>query len=134
MIAVAALAVAAGSASAQTLRADIPFTFRAGRSVLTPGTYKLNLSIAPNREFISMQNTDTGVSVLVAAFNRGDASTALTAKRVPALTFDCNCTRCALRELWTGVDSTSYHFRAPHLGRDGDVYTAEIALRPMKAD
>jgi hypothetical protein len=81
-----------------------------------------------------MQNTDTGVSVLVAAFNRGDASTALTAKRVPALTFDCNGTRCALRELWTGVDSTSYHFRAPHLGRDGDVYTTQIALSPMKAD
>ena len=134
MIAVAALAVAAGSASAQTLRADIPFTFRAGKSVLTPGTYKVNLSIATNREFLSMRNTDTGVSILLATFNRGDASRALREKGVPALSFDCNGTRCALRELWTGVDSTSYHFRAPHLGRDSDVYTTQIALTRMKAD
>jgi len=134
MIAVAALAVAAGSASAQTLKADIPFTFRAGTSVLTPGTYNVNLSVATNREFIRMQNTDTGVSVLLAAFDRGDASKSLKSKRVPALAFDCSATRCALRELWTGVDSSSYHFRAPHLGRDGDVYTTRIALSRMKAD
>src|SRR5258708_35623931 len=39
MIAAATLVVAAGGASAQTLKAEIPFTFRAGGVVMEAGKY-----------------------------------------------------------------------------------------------
>jgi hypothetical protein len=134
IMAVAAMAVAAGSASAETLKADIPFTFRAGNTLLTPGAYKLKMSVSINRHFILMQNEDTGASVMLATFVQGDASKNLKAKRVPALAFVCDNARCALTELWTGGEASSYYFRTPHLGHDGDLRTAEIALTQVKAD
>ncbi len=41
MIAAAALVVAAGAASAQTMKAEIPFAFRAGDKVMAAGTYRV---------------------------------------------------------------------------------------------
>ena len=134
IIAVAALAVAAGSASAQTLKADIPFTFRAGKTLLTPGTYKLRMAVSTNRDFLVMQNEDTGASVMLPTFIRGDASKNLKAKGLPALVLVCHDARCVLSELWTGGEASSYYFPTPNLGHDGGLRTAEIALTAVKAD
>src|SRR5215471_13394266 len=43
MIAAAALAVATGAASAQTMKADIPFAFRAGGQMLPAGEYRVEM-------------------------------------------------------------------------------------------
>ena len=66
MIAVAALAAAAGSASAQVLKAEIPFTFRAGKALMPPGSYELNLGAAPSRTFFILRNAQTKASVMLA--------------------------------------------------------------------
>src|SRR5271169_4577719 len=42
MVAAATVVVAAGTASAQNLKADIPFTFRAGGKVMAAGTYRVS--------------------------------------------------------------------------------------------
>ncbi len=47
VVAVAALAVAAVSASAQTYKAEIPMAFHAGANALPAGTYKLDVVRKP---------------------------------------------------------------------------------------
>ena len=42
LMAAAVVALAAGSASAQTLKADIPFTFHVAGVVMTPGPYEIS--------------------------------------------------------------------------------------------
>jgi hypothetical protein len=134
MIAVAALAVTAGSASAQVLRAEIPFAFRAGNTLMAPGAYDLNMAVSPSRTYFLLRNAETRRSVMLANFNVGDVTKSWKAKRLPTLGFECVDARCALRELWTADDSNAYYFRSPKLGRDGDVHVAEIVMTRLKAD
>ena len=134
MIAVAALAVTAGSASAQVLRAEIPFAFRAGKTLMAPGAYELNMEASPSRTYFLLRNAETKTSVMLANFNVGDVTKSWKAKGLPTLGFDCVDTRCALRELWTADDSNAYYFRGPKLGRDGDMRVAEIVMTRLKAD
>ena len=44
MIAAAALAVAAGTASAQTYKAEIPVSFRAADKLMLPGSYEVKVN------------------------------------------------------------------------------------------
>jgi len=131
---VAALAVTGGSASAQVLKADIPFTFRAGKTLMAPGTYEVKLDISNTRSFFMLRNTEARTSVLLANFNQGDVTPDWKAKGLPTLGFECVNAHCVLRELWTGVDSSSYYFRGPKLGRNGDTHMTAITMTPAKAD
>jgi len=134
MIAVAALAAAAGSASAEELKADIPFTFRAGKALMQPGTYELKMAVSDTRSFFLLRNTDTNTSVLVANFNQGDVPKDWQAKGKPIIAFECYGQECVLRDLWSGRNGSAYHFNGPKLGRDGDSHIASIAMRPSKGD
>ena len=134
IIAVAAFAAAAGSASAQVMKAEIPFTFRAGKSLMPPGSYELNLNATPSRTFFIMRNAETKASVVLANFNTGDVTKTWKAKGLPTLGFECFDAQCALHELWTANDSSAYYFRGPKLGRDGDPHIAEIVMTRVKAD
>ena len=58
MLAAAALVLAAGSAPAQTLKADVPFTFQAAGVVMTPGTYEIRNG-SKMAKFVVLRNTDT---------------------------------------------------------------------------
>ena len=88
MIAVAALAVTAGSASAQVLRAEIPFAFRAGNTLMAPGAYDLNMAVSPSRTYFLLRNAETKRSVMLANFNVGDVTKSWKAKRLPTLGFE----------------------------------------------
>ena len=134
IIAVAALAASAGSASAQVLKAEIPFTFRAGKALMPPGSYELNLGVAPSRTFFVLRNAETKASVMLANFNVGDVTKTWKAKGLPTLGFECFNAHCALHELWTANDSSAYYFGGPKLGRDGDTHIAEIVMTRVKAD
>ena len=46
MIAAAALVVAAGSASAQTFKAEVPVAFQVGNKTMAPGSYDVRLSVS----------------------------------------------------------------------------------------
>ena len=59
LVAAAVVVLAAGSASAQTLKAEIPFTFQAAGAMMTPGTYQiLHASNLASRHVV-LRNTET---------------------------------------------------------------------------
>ena len=73
MIAAAAIAAVAGSASAQTLKADIPFTFHAGGTVLPAGTYQIKVNSPNGAPIFVLRNADTGKASMVGERASGDA-------------------------------------------------------------
>ena len=60
MIAATVLLATAGTASAQALRADIPFTFKAGGASLQPGSYEVLLN---NNHVVTMRNIYSGDAI-----------------------------------------------------------------------
>jgi len=134
MIAVAALAITVGSASAQVVKAEIPFTFRAGKTLMPPGSYEVNLGVSACRNFFIFRNAETHASVMLGNFNMGDVTKTWKGKALPTLGFDCVDAHCALRELWTADSSTAYYFPAPKVGRDADKQMTEIVMTRVKAD
>lgn len=66
MIAAATLVVAAGSASAQSLKAEIPFAFRAGGVVMPAGTYQVKTdNHLGGHPYFEIRSVDGGRSVLL---------------------------------------------------------------------
>jgi hypothetical protein len=127
MFAAAALAALAGSASAQALKAEIPFAFRAGGVLMAPGTYdvvqdKLNAS-----QYFRLHNRDTNQSVLLGSYIRRDAPKAWVAAGAPTLSFECAGGRCAIRQIWTGYEP-AFQFSGPKPGGDEPVRIAEIRM------
>jgi hypothetical protein len=134
MIAAAAIAAVAGSASAQTLKADIPFTFHAGTGVMSPGTYDLRMNHTSASSILVLQNRETGKSAMVAQFTASDAPKEWRANRAARLAFECAGSRCVLRSVWQGGDASAYNLRGPKFGPNEEVHTAEIRMTSVKAD
>ena len=128
LFAAAALTAAAGGASAQTLKAEIPFTFHAGEALLAPGTYLVSLDRTMGSSVFMLRNADTGRGVMVDRGVEGDAAKAWRADGQPRLRFDCIGARCALREVWSGGDTRSHYLRAPKIAREEAARSAEIIL------
>ena len=82
-----AAVAAAGGASAQTLRAEIPFPFHMGSAMMAPGTYRV---AAGRSEFataiIRLNNPDTRKSALVMAITQ-DAAGSWVAAGQPKISF-----------------------------------------------
>jgi hypothetical protein len=120
-IAAAFVAVATGIASAQAMKADIPFAFRVGEKVMAPGSYR-----------VSMEGGNANVLRLFQF--KGDSVMTLTrAGSVPSkewkqtgyvLAFECTGNRCSLTTVYNGGDAT---ILVPHRGLSGGEH-AEIRL------
>ena len=135
MLAAAVVVLTAGSASAQTLKADIPFTFHAAGATMPAGTYEVRTSGSITSQYVILRNTDSHRSVLATyalANPPGDWRT----RDQAMLRFQCNGGYCAMSEAWTGAGSSVLRFNAPKLGHDGDTRIAEIRMTMMstKAD
>jgi hypothetical protein len=134
VIAMAALVVVAGAASAQTLIASIPFEFRAGNQVMAPGTYQVdNLRIVSGTPVYRLENVHSGGSTTLLAqvgvdprkgWEEGNAK----------LLFACTSGRCALAELWSGSGSHAYKFQLPKQGKDETAELREIPMQPGKGE
>jgi hypothetical protein len=135
LFAAAALTAVAVSAPAQTLKADIPFTFHAGSKVMSPGEYQVKLEQGAGNPVFVVRNADSGqVSVLLVR-TTSNAAKAWREDGKPRLRFDCAGTRCVLREVYTGMDSSqAFHVPGPKLAGDEPTYTSEIGLSKVKAD
>jgi hypothetical protein len=133
MLAAAALAIAAGSASAQTMKADIPFSFRVGNTLMSAGSYDVNIDTGARAYFV-FRNADTRQIAFVAERSTGDVRKEWKADGAPKLSFDCVGSRCALREAWSGSGALSHQFAAPSLGRDGAARTADIVMTRSRAE
>jgi hypothetical protein len=102
MIAAAALVVAAGSASAQTFKAEVPVTFRVGNKAMAPGIYDVRLTKGTAGQILVVHNqSDNSAVVLVGAV--GDSTKA---SRDATVTFECTDGSCSLRKLSDGSGAT----------------------------
>ncbi|HTS60477.1 MAG TPA: hypothetical protein VMH28_00560 [Candidatus Acidoferrales bacterium] len=108
MITAAVLTIATGVASAQSLRAEIPFAFRAGDKVMAPGTYQVTTSA--QRQYVIISNFENKQSVVVLAAGKATPPKAWEAAGNPMMTFEC-ASRCELTRLWTGpgYDALGFH-------------------------
>ena len=134
MIATAALMVAAGVASAQTMTAQISFEFRAGNQVMAPGTYQVdNLNTQTGIPIYRLLDVNSHRSTTVLAQAQVDPEKGWAAGN-PKLLFACTSGSCALAELWSGSESNGYVFPRPKLGKGEDAYLRAIPLQPGKGE
>ena len=126
MLAAAALVVATGAASAQSLKADIPFAFRISGTVMVAGTYEVNTTgDGSGSRMLRLWNADTHQSVLaLPSYLNLNTKWDGAAK----LVFECGGGPCALIEVWNGSPSI-YTFIRPKRGRHEETYLAVIPLR-----
>jgi len=135
VVAAATLVLAAGAASAQTMKADIPFTFRAGGAVLPAGSYRVELSYDSASVPVLYLYGDAGHhSALARANSPHDPPKAWRANRSAMLAFQCGVSQCSLVEAWGGTERPAYGFSAPRLGRNETARVAVVALRSEKGD
>lgn len=136
MIAAATLVVAAGSASAQVLKAEIPFTFRAAGVVMPAGTYQVKTDIqGSGQPIFQIRSADGGRSVLLVGTTPHDPNKAWAAGGKPVLSFECGTGHCALAELWAGPERSAYAVPRPKLGREEEpTRTAVVVMRHNKGE
>jgi len=134
MIAAATLVVAAGSASAQVLKAEIPFTFRAGAVVMAPGTYLVIADQRTAHPLYRLWSESERRSILLLTQAARDPQKAWVASGQAVLSFECGISHCALAEIWAGDARPAYAFPRPNLGRDEPTRTALVVMRPTKGD
>jgi len=132
MLAVAACTMAAGSAAAQSYKAEVPFAFRAGGKLMTAGSYSVSRSSgAGGITVLRLRNVDSGGGVLLTATSKtgerkGDPA--------PKLRFACAGTRCALAAMWVGGDEGAYRFGTPKLDSGETARVREVEIARVKAD
>uniref|UniRef100_Q01W58 Intracellular proteinase inhibitor BsuPI domain-containing protein n=1 Tax=Solibacter usitatus (strain Ellin6076) TaxID=234267 RepID=Q01W58_SOLUE len=132
-LAVAALALAAGTVSAQTMKAEIPFAFRVGNQVMQPGEYRVRLvSNTSSSPVLSLADFDGGNTALLVATTRSEASMEWKAAGFSKLRFSCGEGPCTITGIWMGQGST-FNFPAVR-GKNGEPHLAEIVLKPERAD
>jgi hypothetical protein len=134
LIATAALVVGAGAASAQTMRAEIPFEFRAGNQVMAPGTYQIEgLQSVTGTPIFRLLNVNSGGSIALLAQAPVDPEKGWAAGS-PKLAFACTSGSCALAQLWSGSESHAYKFRGPKLGKDEIAVLRVIPMQSGKGE
>ena len=134
MIATAALVVVAGVASAQTLTAQIPFEFRVGNRVMTPGTYQIDsLRAVTNTPVFRLWNVDSGGSIALLPQAPVEPQKGWEEGN-PKLLFACTSGHCALAQLWSGAESYAYQFANPKLGNGEDAYLRVIPMQAGKGE
>ena len=135
MIAATVLVAASGTASAQTLTAQIPFEFRVGNRVMPAGTYQVGLasSVSSAPLFLLRGDYSRGSAILVAQA-REDPRKAWAAEGGAKLEFACAGGVCALAKLWDGAGSDAYTFRLPKLRRDEEAYVRVIPMQRDKGE
>ena len=126
MFAAAAL-VAAGAASAQSMKADIPFAFQAGGKVMAAGTYRVDLR-GPGGT-VTLHGAGREGAVIAQPITHIDRKEA-TAK----LVFICGRGPCSLVQAWPGYSEDVLLFRPPKLNRNEEASLAMIHLRLDAAD
>ena len=128
-LAVAGLTFAAGSVSAQpTLKAEIPFAFHVGKSLMQPGEYQVRpLASAGGTHAFVLTNYDRNRSAIVPHATQTSPSKQWASSASPKLSFRCIDGYCELAQLWTGQGDV---YNMPlHVTKHGEAQITDIALR-----
>lgn len=122
MIAAAVMAVAAGAASAQTMKADVPFAFRTANGTLEAGTYTVSIDRAAGTVHIYQAHGNENAFLLPLARIGTDRQSAA------KLVFSCGADHCTLVQIWSGPYSAAYEFARPKTDRDEETSLVAIAV------
>jgi len=128
MIAAATLAITAGIAPAQPMKAEIPFTFRAGRTVLPAGTYSVDMKCSQHLLYI--WNHQGGPTIILLAGAGQNATKEWKAVGDPVLAFECGAGHCVLTQAWAGPDNFAFSLARPAAG--GTVQSALTLIRLVR--
>jgi len=116
------------------LKAEIPFTFRAGDTVMEAGTYQVS-RISQQSGTPVFRLGDAARAILLMPVASGDANKSWVAKGKPVLSFECGPNHCSLAAIWTGAHADlAYLIRQVKMGKEEPVRVALIEMRPDKAD
>ena len=121
MIAAAALVVAAGVAQAQTIKAEIPFSFRVAGTVMPAGEYRVESKSRVGAPIFWLVNADAHRSIVTMAYLHDYVPST----GEPKLTFECSGANCALVRMSSGQGET-YGFSHPSLGAEEPARVAVI--------
>jgi hypothetical protein len=133
MIAAAALAVVAGSATAQTYTTEIPMSFRVGNTMMLPGSYQIRIDPRDATKVVYVHNLKTHEMVVTSPGVKEDAPKGWVEHARPALGFECAGRTCALSRMWNGQDRFAYKFSVRRLPA-GEESTTAVVLKTGKAD
>ena len=126
MLATATLLVASTAASAQTMQAQIPFSFDVGGKVMAPGRY---LVFALNGEnLIRISSQQSGDAAVLPTGPSRDPRKEWTSTKGGVLLFACG-DGCSLRQIWTNRGFPAHQLGAnPSHGEAAPTRLAVIRL------
>jgi CDP-diacylglycerol pyrophosphatase len=124
-IAAAAL-FAAGAASAQTLKADIPFAFQSGSKVMAAGTYNVDLRGPAGTVVIRNSQRSAEVLAMPTTHIEGKGGTA-------KLIFSCGHGPCYLVQAWSDDSASGLAFRAPKRDAREEAWLTVVPMQPADA-
>ena len=123
MIAAAALAAAAGGASAQTLKAEVPYTFRVGKATMPPGSYDIMIG---QNGVVSFSNREAKRSATVIAEASEDPKKEWLKSGEPRMALECAENVCAIARLWAADDNPAIRFHG--LKTNAEMHMAFVPL------
>ncbi len=131
MIAAAALTATAASAPAQSIKAEVPFTFRANGKLMPPGAYRFEFQNRTGIPLIRVYGEGGGIAMLPT--NPHDPKKEWVTSGQGLLSFECGVSQCTLTGIWGGphVDLPAYSLPAGKPTKDEPVRTALIPAQPV---
>jgi hypothetical protein len=133
IIALAVLAVAAGSASAQTYKAEIPMSFHIGDKQMAPGSYEFNADTSlSGKVVIGVRMAGHEAGALLFPIPGSDAPKAWREEGTPKLSFACHDRTCTLAAFWNGRDVSTFEFpaRKPRSPEGAPLAAVTVPLTP----
>jgi hypothetical protein len=124
-----AMLAAAGTASAETLKAEIPFSFQAAGTRMHAGAYSVKLSSAGSGYLVQITNQDEGRSIITLPQSVNAPWTAKSADVV--LSFACTNGNCELSSL-RNYDGAVYSFATGK--KSPETRIATVVLRQDRAE
>jgi hypothetical protein len=134
MLAAIALAAASGVASAQQLKAEIPFSFRAQGTLVPAGPYTVTKYITGGGPKFLLRNAASGDSILLTNAIPGDPNKAWESSGAAVLEFECGDSGCALNRLWSRGGPPAYRFSHPNAVKGERTHLAVIRLAVSKTN
>jgi hypothetical protein len=132
MLAAIALAAAPGMASAQQLKAEIPFGFRAQGTLVPAGTYTVTKDDTSSVPKFLLRSAESGKSILLVNPIQGDPKKAWEASGAAVLEFECGDSGCALNRFWSRRGAPAYTFSHPKAEKGERTHLAVIRLAVNK--
>jgi hypothetical protein len=133
MLAAIALAASTGVASAQQLKAEIPFSFRAQSTMLPAGAYTVTTDDTGGMPKFLLRNVASRNSILLVNAIQGDPKKAWEASGAAVLEFECGDSGCSLNRLWSR-GAPAYRFSHPNAEKGERTHLAVIRLAVSKTN